>query len=537
MLLVEFLFLQKLDESKSISYNCFIMENMTLYQYITEHLDPEDQNYTEPTLPDEPFPTVPHPLGSEDAFWFASAQPPYVRGAEDVLKLLKEYIKYPDHVRKQKLYQYLADQPFIAILEPLSEKLANEDMTEVYYNLARSFFYNAKHRGPIKFAYLLLGIYGMDRIEEEDAVFYDDLVKVAQCEEFTYAFTFACEIGNCNANKAMWRIIGCTEGWGKVFAIEKATCTDEAQELWLIQHGMELSVDYPPLCRHIMEVSNVSRHLAEPEIAERTFLGAMVLVNAFLVTLDNCAETVLEETVNTAKLKPELLLQSLIRHAQVHADKPERILQVINLRMGIENLLENEQVVIIGYNEGQQLMADCDSIIYARDWQEYVADNLIKKDEINYELCDYACEIDMDIWSPLFDFFCEHPYEYKLLPYLFSYNDESYQQMTLHAVEHNLDLYQSEESALLVPLRYLAHNPGLGEQIIIAALHSMYDWPRGVACSVLNDWGLEYIDETYKQALREARDLSHNPVVTARIDALLSDRYFTMEDAIGAVEN
>lgn len=513
------------------------MENKTLYQYIIEHLDPENQNYTEPTLPDEPYPTVPHPLGSEDAFWFASNQPPYMRGAEDVLKLLQEYIKYPDHVRKQKLYQYLADQPFIAILDPLSEKLTNEEMTETYYNLARSFFYNSKHRGPVKFAYLIFGIYSMERIEEEDPAFYEDLVKVAQCEEFTHSFTFACEIGNCAAQKAIWRLIGCTEGWGRVFAIEKAQCDNEAQELWLIQHGMEISVDYPPLCMHIIAVSNISKHLAESEIDERTFMGAMILMNAFLVTLEHSEENILEFSVNTAKLKLPQLLKNLVGHARVHGDKPERILQVLNLRIGLENLLDNEDIAIIGYNEGQQLLADCDSIIYAREWHEYVAVNLIQKDEVNYDLCDYACETDMDIWNPLFDFFCGHPFEYKLLPYLFSYNDESYQQMTLHAVERNLELYRGEESALLVPLRYLSHNPGLGEQIIIAALHSMYDWPRGVACSVLNDWGLEYVDETYKQALREARDMSHNPVVTARIDALLSGRYFTMEDAIGVAGN
>ena len=360
---------------------------------------------------------------------------------------MQEYIKYPDHVRKQKLYQYLADQPFIAILEPLSEKLTNEDITEVYYNLARSFFYNSKHRGPLKFAYLLFGIYGMDRIEEEEPALWEDLIKVAQCEEFTYAFTNACVLGNCNANKALWRIIGCTEGWGKVFAIEKVTCNDEAQELWLLQHGMELSVDYPPLALSIMEVANITRHLAAPELDERTFLGAMNLANAFLLTLDNSGEGVLEETVNTAKLKPLQLLQNLVRHAKKYADKPERILQVMNLRIGIENLQENERVAVIGYNEGQQLLADCDSIIYAKEWHEYVAENLIQRDEVNYDLCDYACELDMDIWNPLYDFFCEHPYEYKLMPYLFSYNDEEYQRLMLEVVERNLQLYTGEESA------------------------------------------------------------------------------------------
>ena len=52
-------------------------------------------------------------------------------------------------------------------------------------------------------------------------------------------------------------------------------------------------------------------------------------------------------------------------------------------------------------------------------------------------------------------------------------------------------------------MRYLVHNPGLGEKIIIAALTAMYDWPRGIACSVLNEWGLEFITEPIRNALWE----------------------------------
>ena len=508
------------------------MEKKSLYEYITENIDPEEQCFTQETLLDDPHPTVPHPLGAEDAFWFTSDSPPYERGAEEILKALDEYLQYPDQPHKQKLYKLLSDAPVIAVAEILCDKLNDREITDKYFYLARSFFYNAQHRGPIKFAYMLFGFYGMENIKDNDADLWEDLIKIAQCEEFTYFFLFACRISNLDIHKEIWRLIGCCKGWGRVFAIEEAKCEDEAQELWLIQHGLEIEVEHPPLAAHILEVANLPYHLEQEEISYRTFKGAAIIVNQFLILLNNYDENVLEANLNTATVKPVQLIQNLIRHAKQHATKPEDILQIVNLHYGLNNLLQNEDLAIIESNTLQVLMADCDSIIYAQDWQHYIENNLIDSDEVNFDLCDFACELDMDIWKPLFDYFCEHPFNYKVMPYLFSYNDESYQKMALHAVEHNLNLYRTEEAALLVPLRYLAHNPGMGEQIIIAALTSLYDWPRGIACSALHEWGQEYLTPPLKNALKNALTLSNNPVVTARIEALLIGKDFSINDVI-----
>jgi len=508
------------------------MSNKTIYQYIIENIDPEEQNFTQATLPDEPHPSVPHPLGAEDAFWFSTNTPSNKKGAAEILKLLQNYITYPDQPHKQKLYEALCKQPIIALADPLCEKLQEQDISEELVALARSFFYNSKHRSPLKFAYIILGLYGVDRIKSENPDLWEDMVKLAQCEEFTYFFIFACSLTNVKPFKEIWRLIGCTEGWGKVFAIEAAECRDEAQDLWLIQHGMEISVDYPPLGAHILEAAHLPLYLEQEEIDERTFKGAGTIINAFMVLLANYDENLLEENINTAIIKPLQLLHNYLRHAQKLAVIPEDILQILNLSFGLRNMEQNEGLCIIPKNDIELLIAKCDSIIYAKDWQHYVENNLIQKDSINYELCDFACEMDMDIWKYLFDYLCDHPWEYKAMPYLFSYNDTNYQEMMLHFVEHNLGLYRMEESALLVPLRYLAHKPGLGEQIIITALTSIYDWPRGIACAVLNDWGQEYITEPLRQALHEALKLSNNQVVTARIEALLTGITFNVDDLL-----
>lgn len=506
------------------------MSSQSIYQYIIENIDEEEENFIQATLPDEPHPSVPHPLGAEDAFWFSSNAPSDTRAATEVLKLLQAYQVYPDQPHKQKLYEGLARYPIIALAEPICDKLQGQDISEDLLALARSFFYNAQHRGPIKFSYIILGLYGVERIKKENPDLWEDMIKVAQCEEFTYFFLFSCNLTNTKPFKEIWRLIGCTEGWGKVFAVEAAECRDEAQDLWLIQHGMEVSVDYPPLAGHILEAAHLPFYLEQEEIDERTFKGAGTILNGFLLILDNLDESVLEEIINTSVIRPVQLFSNYLRHAKRYAVKPENLLQVLNLSFGLRNLEQNEDLCLIAKNDIERLIADCDTIIYAQDWQQYIKNNLVQNDSVNYDLCDFACEMDIDIWKPLFDYLCNHPFEYKAMPYLFSYNDENYQQMMLHFVEHNLKLYRMEEAALLVPLRYLAHKPGIGEQIVITALTSMYDWPRGIACAVLSEWGEEYISEPIRTALQEALALSNNSVVSARIEALLTGKRFKVED-------
>ena len=508
------------------------MSNKTIYQYIIENFDPENENFTQPTLIDEPNPSVPHPLGAEDAFWFSSNAPVHKKGADNVFAALQDYLQYPDHVHKQKLYKTVISEPIIALAEPFCDKMQTEEIDDAMLALARSFFYNGQHRGAIKFAYILFGLYGVEKIKAANEELWADMVNIAKCEEFTYFFIFACTLSNYTPHKAIWRLIGCTEGWGRVFATEAAICEDEAQELWLIQHGMEINVDYPPLAAHILEISSLPKHLEEEEISYRTFKGAAVILNTFLVLLDHYDESVLEANLNTAVIRPVQLLQNFLKHAKVHATKPEDILQVLNLSYGLRNLEQNKGLCIIGDNDLHFLIATCDSIIYAQDWHHYVENNLINGDSINYELCDFACEMDMDIWKLLFDFICTHPLEIKALPYLFSFNDENYRNSILHFVEFHLPLYRMEESALLVPLKYLEHHPGEGEQIIITALTSLYDWPRGIACAVLNSWGQEYLSGPIKNALREGLKLSNNDVVTARIKSLLLDKTFSIDELI-----
>lgn len=497
------------------------MNNKTLYQYIIENIDAEDEKYIGNFLPDDQNPSVKHPLGSEEAFWIINGKPSNGNGAAEISNLVMEYFSYTDHTHKQKLYKALTDQAICLIMDALCAKLQEIELDDKAIALARSFFYNAKHRGPLKFAYLIFGIYGIERIKDMDEELWADLITVAKCEEFTYVFIYACKLSNYEPMKAFWRLIGCTSGWGNVFAIEAVRCNNEAQELWLIQHGMDAEADFPPLAIHILEVSRMAQHMHEKEIDERTFKGAARIIYAFLTLVSNQDEAVAESNFDSSLFAPEGLIFDFYRHAKTHAVVPEDILPIQRINIILNSLACDNNILYLDCNSLHRLIALGDSIVFAKDWTQYIKNNIIQNEVVNHKLCEFAVMIGIDNWKPIFDYLCDHPYEYELLPYIFSVDDMSCQKSALHFVEHHLKLYAIDEKALLVPLNYIVDYPGLGEKIIVAALTSVYDWPRGVACSVLETWGQKYITETIRMALKEAYRLSNNATVTKKIIGLI----------------
>lgn len=61
------------------------------------------------------------------------------------------------------------------------------------------------------------------------------MLRIAHCEEFTFAFLYSCRVTNFNPQNAIWELIRCTSGWGKVFSITDCHCRDEEDRLWLLQ--------------------------------------------------------------------------------------------------------------------------------------------------------------------------------------------------------------------------------------------------------------------------------------------------------------
>ena len=507
------------------------MNPNSIFEYVKNNID-EEGRFAGDVLPDDPMPTVPRPLGAEDAYYYTTEVPPDVEGAEQTVKLLKQHLAIPCLESKRRLYDHLCKIVVAGICDSFLEKFTTDDLTPEIMELAEEFFYNSSHREPVKFSMLIFGLYGMESVKEQLPDLWKDLMTLARCEEFTFFFLYSCRATNFAPQEEVWQLLHCTKSWGKVYAINSAEFNTPDKQQWLIENGYDLNIEYPPLSVKMIIEGKLSEALEASEIDYATYKGAAAILNNFLLLLNNFAPAVIEQNFNTTSIDLEDLLTKLLRHAQNFATKPEEILDIVALCIGLNTLVDTQNWYKLSANQCHTIIAACDKIIYQRDWQAEIDATLITAEGVNYPLCDFAYELDIDIWPRLFSYFCEHPTEIQLLPYLLAYTGDDRSEKVLNVVEQNIYQYIIDQNALLVPLRYLRNHPGKGVGIIIAALTSLYDWPRGIACMILDEWGSDHLTPALRHALHTAQGLSNHPVVNARIEALLTGKKYKIEDVV-----
>lgn len=500
---------------------------MSIFQYVAEHLD-EDGCYTPTTLPDEENATISRALGSSDSAVYTMNMPANMEDASKLSKLLQLYSDEPLQPHREEIYHTVKTMCMAEYCDPLISVLDQEDINDVIYALARRFFYNAKDREPVKLAYVLLGVYGMQRIHNEDEEFWRDLVTMAHCEEFTFAFLYSCRIANFQPQKEIWELIGCTKGWGKIFAIIDCKCKDDAHRLWLLKHGIELDTEYPPISVKLLAETHLEAFLTSEHQSE-IYKNAITIFNQYLLMLVEYPAEEIFTNFNLAPIHLHNLATKLLQLAKTEIQKIEDRLDILTMSISLRRLAEQQNMTQIDINQCQVLIAECDKIIYTADLATEVENNIFSEGQVNYAVCELAFETDIDIWPQLYAYWQEHLLETELLPILLSAADETRRQRIINDIERQLNVFDCKEDALLTPLHYLQDHPGYGERIICHALTGLYDWPRGAACAILESWDKKYINSNIRQALLIAHNLSHNELVTAHIESLLQDKKFSLK--------
>lgn len=499
----------------------------TIYNFIVNHLD-EQGRFTETELCDDANDTIPRPLGAEDAFSYSKNMEADAEVAFRLSELLKQYMSEPSQNNRSELYKELQGEVFASYCDPFIETFTADDMNVVAFDLARRFFYNSQQREQVKFALLLFGLYGMERICEEDNELWQDLVKVAHCEEFTFPFLFSCRISKFTPQSAVWELLRCTHGWGRVFAISDCKCASDEERLWLLEHGTDISVEYPPLSIKFIQETQLEEQL-EGELTYAQYKSAVVIVGNYLLLLRHMPIASIEESFNITSIDLHKLLTLILQQADKHIQNPEDILDMISYAETLRGLADAHNFSQLTMNQSQLLIAAYEKIVYSKDFSEKIISQLFTGDQVNYTFCDLAVELELDIWPQLFDFWKHHLLETNLLSYLLSYEGDGRPQQVLKVIARHLPEFSIETGSLLVPLRYLSMHPGEGEAVICAALTSIYDLTRGIACGALEEWPQEFISPAIRDALMEGRKLSNNDLVTARIDSLLQGKKFSLE--------
>ena len=485
--------------------------------------------FTESTLPDgNDYVNIVEP-GQTDAFYYTADMPSSDEDASTILKDLRAYLAEPCISTYQKLYKDLKDMSMAEYADPFIAAFDQDDMNETAFSLARRLLYNARHREPLKFAFLLFGLYSMQHIEEEDPELWRDLVTTAHCEEFTFAFLYSCRVTNHISQKAVWELLGCTKGWGKVFAIIDCRCPDDDHRRWLLQNGPDIDVEYPPLSVKLIQATQLDKFLAQPVIDYPCYKSAVAILGNYMMLLLHYKPEAVRENYNLTDINLYGMLKNLLHHALYLSVEAEDMLDMITIATSLRNMQEDNVLYSLTPNQVSELIAACDKMVYATNWEPIIASRLFEGDQVNYQLADLAYELELDIWQQLYDFWLAHPMEYTLLPYLLSYEGGNRSDKVLARLTEQLPLYASDLHSLVVPLHYLRTHPGKGETILCAALSSMYELLRSCACDVLEAWGPDYLSTTIKDNIYTAMRSSTDDLVQARLTAILQGRKLDIE--------
>ena len=500
------------------------MPKETIFCYIQQHID-DDGYYTDSVLPDDPQPLIPRPLGMEDALFYSGMAPQDDFGLPELIKALDKALALPSERNCQELCQVLDNLHIASIYDNFIKHYTEQPPNEGTLRLGKFLFYKALTREQLKFSLLLLGFAGMKTVYEQQHVLWQDLVTAARCEEFTVYFVNACTLTEFCPNEDYWQLVNCVHNWGRVSLLQELWPRTQEERLWLIAHGYEISISYPDLAPRLASLSQLQNVLEGTQLNETVLMGALTIINNLLLLISGDNPQELQEEHNLSGIQLNTLIYHALYHSSTQPMEPLLALELLQLNGYLRSLAEDQEWTYLTANDCHRLIANCDQLIYSRDWTQDISEKLITADGPDYLLADVAYELEQDIWEPLYQYFVEHPQEINLLPYLLAYEGDHRSEQVLSQIEKNYRLYADNQEALVVPLRYLKDHPGQGENIICQALTGMFDFPRGYACAIINYWGPEYMTPRFQDALKIALRLNQHKIVNSHIQDLIAGIY------------
>ena len=211
----------------------------------------------------------------------------------------------------------------------------------------------------------------------------------------------------------------------------------------------------------------------------------------------------------------------------------ENMVGIINLSNNLQRLADENRWETIDANNCHLLISMAEKIIYSKDWLPEIKAKLVDSDgSINFLAVEFAYALNIDIWDMLADLLRENPSNTKLYSYLLDTDDDQRYDEMLDFARQHLDLYKDNEHALQPIIKSLETRPGKGEDLLIPALTSLYDWPRSCALDVLDTWGVQHLTPELKAALVKALNLSQHTLLTLRIKSLLDNKVFDIEGVV-----
>ena len=526
--------------TKEITNTTVKMTNTTtnynsLYLYVVEHIDSKG-NYDGSPLPDNLMRE--YTYGAEDAAMFRpKTEDSNMEEAKDIYLLLKAWLKNPSKKNKANLYEKVYTTPLITVFFTLARQLHGEKLSYDLLHLAEEWFYTAKDREAVKFAYLICGLIGLNQVRKSFSEhLYNDLFTMARCEEFTIFLCMACQLSEFRPQKELWSLARHTQGWGKAITLLILQYSTPAQRRWLLKKGMDMRIFWPPLSPVIIKESELPQLLQQEEIPEDIYLAAanvIITYMIFLIPNQDPAENPFENSmIPTIHIALEPLLQDFLRHAETYAKTPQYLLTIFAIKDRLEVLAAEKKGAALTANAAQLLIGKCDSLIYYKDWEPEIRASLFNRNgRLNSAIVDFAADLDIDIWPDVIKFYNEHPKDQTALRYLMfaeAGGDEkridTRRHLFLDCAESHLRQYMEDENLLVNFAHYLKDYPGEGEPLLQACLTSIYEHAIGMAALSVSAWPRDKVPVELKKAVIQAMQLNQNPFIGMVLQSIIDER-------------
>ena len=507
----------------------------SLYNYILSQFDSKGI-FRGASLPDDY--NRAYSFGNDDAEQFLPEMNPELSQAvDDILTLLHNWVMVPSGNNKKALYDKIKVVPMIRLFHPLAQELREEKLSFNLLHLAEDWFYNARDREVIKFAYLLCGLIGLKQIKDlYSPEFYKDLFVLARCEEFTIYLGLACHLSKHTPQKELWYLVRRTCGWGRAITISLLEYRTDAQQLWLLKHGLDLKIYWPALAPLIILESKLPQRLKDPDLPEDIYEAALQTVVHYLLFLAPVTAMPSYEFTAIGGLPAIIhlseLLTDLLKQAKTKANTPQKLLGIFAIKDRLEHLDSDKAWDLIDPNTCNLIISQCDGLIYSRDWLPVIKEELfLKNGRLNETIVDFAADLNIDIWSLVFKYWKRHPTDKTALNYVLydSVPTEDSPQnhrlpQLLELIEKQAGKFVDDEQALVQIMNFLQNTPGEGAGILITALTSIYDYPRGMAALALSNWDRSQLTPSLKVAIVKALHLNENPFIEIVLTSLLDEQ-------------
>lgn len=514
-------------------------KNNSLFTFVMKHIG-RDGVYDESGLPDQT--EIPYTWGNEDAEMFSPHEGTTCEMArQEILMSLKAWLTIPSASNKEDLYNLVLSTPMIIVFKSLSKALLKEKLPFELVKLADEWLHEARHREVIKFAYLLCGVIGLDKIRTlYSRKLYDDLFKMAICEEFTLYLCTACYFSYIRPQQKIWYLLRHTNGWGKVFTLSLADFNTEQKQMWLLMHGLELRIFWPPVAPLIISGSRLTQRLQTPSCTYDFYKYAMNAISQYLLFLTPDES---QEQYKLSSLLPRQvnfnvtdMITNILRLAEPFMEDPKNVTDVLSIAEWLRGVIADENWDIMEPNTCHLLIGKCEQIIYQRDWLPVINEELFDENGVlDADVAELASGIYVDIWDRVFTYLCAHPTDPTAISFcLHPCRDKDLSDPTLPAltklrVQKVIDYINKneiqvvkDEQALVMITSFIEDYPGSCTGMLILALTSLSEGSRGLAALTLTHWEASDLTPAIKLALIKAQQLTHNPFIAVVIEQLLN---------------